>query len=187
MAKENNYTEAELVAGCTRNDRVFQEALYRRFFSTMMQMCRRYTNDPEVAMTVCNDGFLKVFKKIDSFAFKGSLEGWIRRIIYHCISDYFRKDSKYVQFMVFEEYDEVTNPEIVPGLYLEDLMKLLTKLPTISEKVFRLYAIEGFNHREIGEALGMSENTSKWHLANARKKLQELLNDQRNQYVKKNS
>ncbi len=188
MPKENNqYTDAELVAGCARNDRVFQEALYRKYFQTMMQMCRRYTNDPEVAMSVVNDGFLKVFTKIDSFAFKGSLEGWIRRIVYHSISDHFRRDSKYVQFMVFEDYEESTNPEIVPGLYLEDLMKLLNHLPTMSEKVFRLYAIEGFNHREIGETLGMSENTSKWHLANARKKLQELLNDQQNQYVKRNS
>jgi RNA polymerase sigma-70 factor (ECF subfamily) len=187
MPKESNYSEAELIAGCVRNDRVFQEALYRRYFHAMMQMCRRYTNDPEIAMTVCNDGFLKVFKKIESFAFKGSLEGWIRRIVYHSISDYFRKDSKYLQFMVFEDHDDATSPEIVPGLYLEDLMKLIAKLPTMSEKVFRLYAIEGFNHREIGETLGMSENTSKWHLANARKKLQDLLNDQRNQYVQENS
>lgn len=187
MPADREYSEEELVAGCTRNDRQVQEALYRRYFHTMMQMCRRYTDDPEIAMTVCNDGFLKVFKKINTFAFKGSLEGWIRRIVYHCISDYFRRDSKYVQFMVFEEHEEISNPEIVPGLYLEDLMKLITKLPTMSEKVFRLYAIEGFNHREIGETLGMSENTSKWHLSNARKKLQELLKDQRNQYVQENS
>jgi len=187
MPEQSEYSEAEFVAGCIRNDRKVQEALYRRYFHVMMQMCRRYTDDQEVAMTVCNDGFLKVFKKMDSFAFKGSLEGWIRRIVYHSISDYFRRDSKYVQFMVFEEYEESTNPEVVPGLYLEDLMKLVTKLPTMSEKVFRLYAIEGFNHREIGETLGMSENTSKWHLANARKKLQEFLKDQRNQYVRKNS
>lgn len=187
MQVEKDYSEEELVAGCVRNERKMQEALYRRYFHTMMQMCRRYTNDPEVAMSVCNDGFLKVFKKMDTFAFKGSLEGWIRRIIYHSISDHFRKDSRYLQFMVFEDHEEIANPEIVPGLYLEDLMKLVAKLPTMSEKVFRLYAIEGFNHREIGETLGMSENTSKWHLANARKKLQELLKDQRNQYVEKNS
>jgi RNA polymerase sigma-70 factor (ECF subfamily) len=183
MPKEIDYTEAELVAGCSKNDRVLQEALYRKYFSVMMQMCRRYTNDQDVAMTICNDGLLKVFKKIDSFAFKGSLEGWIRRIVYHSISDYFRKESKYVQFMVFEDYDDSTNPEVVPGLYLEDLLKLVASLPTMSEKVFRLYAIEGYNHREIGETLGMSENTSKWHLSNARKKLQELLKDQQNRYV----
>ena len=183
MPKEKVYTEAELVAGCVKNDRVFQEALYRRYFAAMMQMCRRYTSDPEVAMTICNDGMLKVFQKIESFSFKGSLEGWIRRIVYRSLSDYFRKESKYVQFMVFEDYDQATNPEVVPGLYLEDLLKLLANLPAMSEKVFRLYAIKGYNHREIGETLGMSENTSKWHLSNARKKLQELIKDQKNRYV----
>ncbi len=180
------YTEEELVRGCAENKRTFQEALYRRFFATMIAMCKRYTSDEEVALTICNDGFLKVFKNIQSFAFKGSLEGWIRRIVYHTLADYFRKQSKYLQFMVFEDYDQAQNPEVVPGLYLEDLMRLIEQLPATSERVFRMYAIEGYNHREIGEQLGMSENTSKWHLANARKKLQYLLKKQSKDYVRGN-
>jgi RNA polymerase sigma factor (sigma-70 family) len=185
MSEKKIYTEVELVEGCVLNKRIYQEALYRRYFDKMMQMCRRYTSDMEVAMTICNDGFLKVFKKIDTFAGKGSLEGWIRRIVYHAVSDHFRKDSKYLQFMVFEEFDKASKPEVIPGLYFDDIIKLLAKLPERSERVFRLYAIEGFTHREIGEALDMSENTSKWHMSNARKKLQQLLTDQSNDYVRK--
>jgi len=185
MGKAKSYTDSELIAGCVRNDRIFQEALYRQYFAKMMQMCRRYTSDEEVSMTICNDGFLKVFKKIDTFASKGSFEGWIRRIVYHAISDHFRKDSKYIQFMVFEDFEKATAPEVVPGLYFEDLIKLVGQLPEKTEQVFRLYAIEGFNHREIGEALQMSENTSKWHLSNARQKLQKLLLDQSKDYVRK--
>lgn len=183
MPDKNNFSEEELVKGCAANMRLYQEALYRRYFHVMIGMCRRYTQDDEVAITICNDGFLKVFKKIDSFAFKGSLEGWIRRIVYHTLSDYFRKNAKYLQFMVFEDHDTETNPEVIPGLYLEDLMRLIEQLPETSEKVFRLYAIEGYNHREIGERLEMSENTSKWHLSNARKKLQHLLKTQSKKYV----
>ncbi len=183
MTQGKKYTERELVAGCADNNRVHQEALYRRYFGTMMQMCMRYTRDTEVAMSICNDGFLKVFKKIDTFAHKGSLEGWVRRIVYHAMSDHFRRDAKYIQFMVFEDYDDAANPEIVSGLYLEDLMKMVAQLPAKTEQVFKMYAIEGYNHREIGERLQMSENTSKWHLAAARKKLQELLKQQRNAYV----
>ncbi len=85
--------------------------------------------------------------------------------------------------MVFEDREAEANPEVIPGLYLEDLMRLIEKLPETSGKVFRLYAIEGFNHREIGEKLTMSENTSKWHLSNARKKLQHLLKVQSKGYV----
>lgn len=186
MFEPRSYTEVELIEGCTRNQRVYQEALYRRYFDTMVGMCRRYTSDDEVALTICNDGFLKVFKNISSFGFKGSLEGWIRRIVYHTLADHFRKNSKYLQFMVFEDHDQSQGPEVVPGLYLEDLMRLIEQLPATSEKVFRLYAIEGYNHREIGERLGMSENTSKWHLSNARKKLQHLLKEQSTRYAQGN-
>ncbi len=183
---KQTYTDQELVQGCIDNNRRHQEALYRRYFSKMMSMCRRYTDDDEIAMSVCNDGFLKVFKKIHTFSFKGSLEGWVRRVVYHCMSDYFRKNAKYLQFMVFEDYEQSSSPEIVPGLYFEDLMQLLKEVPEKSEQVFRLYAIEGYNHREIGEQLGISENTSKWHLSNARKRLQELIKEQKNNYVQRN-
>ncbi len=183
MTEHHKYTDEQLVKGCTENDRMYQEALYRRYFATMMRMCSRYTTDESIALSICNDGFLKAFKKMGTYSFKGSLEGWIRRIVYHTLSDHFRKESKYIQFMVFEDRDEQSNPEIIPGLYFEDLMKLVQKLPITTEKVFKMYAIEGFNHREIGEKLGMSENTSKWHLANARRKLQGLIKQQQENYA----
>ena len=183
ISQRRTYSEEELVHGCAANQRRYQEALYRRYFETMISMCRRYTNDDEVAISICNDGFLKVFQKIDTFAFKGSLEGWIRRIVYHTLYDHFRKNSKYLQFMVFEDHEQAEHPEVVPGLYLEDLLRLIEQLPETSAHVFKLYAIEGYNHREIGEQLGMSDNTSKWHLANARKKLQHMLKVQKRKYV----
>ena len=183
MSEIQSYTDEELVRGCAQNLRRYQEALYRKYFGTMIRMCLRYTRDDEKAMTICNDGFLKVFKKIESFAFKGSLEGWIRRIVYHALSDYFRRESKYIQVMVFEEREDLARASAIPGLYFEDLLKLVEKLPEMTKRVFRLYAIDGFNHREIGEKLGMSENTSKWHLSNARKKLQKLLMQQQQNYA----
>ncbi len=183
MPGEKANTERELIDGCIRNNRQHQELLYRRYFDTMMRMCLRYTSDMEVAMTICNDGFLKVFKKIDTYAAKGSLEGWIRRIVYHALSDHFKREAKYIQFMVFEDHEEKMNPEIMPGLYAEDLMAMIEEIPEMSAQVFRLYAVEGYNHREIGEKLGMSENTSKWHLSNARKRLKALIERQNKEYV----
>ncbi|NUO02410.1 MAG: sigma-70 family RNA polymerase sigma factor, partial [Saprospiraceae bacterium] len=84
------YSEKEMVEGCVRNERVWQEALYRRFFPAMIQMCMRYTSDRETAMEIVNAGFLRVFKKLHTFTFSGSLEGWIRRIVFHSISDHFK-------------------------------------------------------------------------------------------------
>lgn len=185
MSKKSRYTEEEMVDGCTRNDRRFQEILYRHFFTSMMQMCRRYTRDPEVAMTICNDGFLRVYKKIHTYRARGSLEGWIRRIVYHAMSDHFRRESRYIQFMVFEDFDKSSHARALTDLYYEDLLDMIKKLPDNTQKVFSLYAIEGFNHREIGELMQMSENTSKWHLANARKKLQALIKSKTDEYAQR--
>ena len=171
-----------MVAGCVANDRLWQERLYRRFFPTMMDMCLRRTNDREMAMTIVNNGFLRVFKKIDLYSFKGSLEGWIRRLVWHSLADHFRGQPKSVHFLVFEERDEIDNTSPAQRLYFEDLVKMVQLLPNATQEVFRLYAIEGFSHKEIGQRLGISDGTSKWHLSAARKKLKELIykQEQRN-------
>ena len=174
-----NYTEQELVEGCTRNERRAQEVLYRRFFPEMMRMTRRYTRDEDIAIEIVNNGFLRVFKKIDTFSFKGSLEGWVRRLVFHSISDYFKQQPKNVHFLVWEEWDSRNegNPAL-PNLYLEDLLGMVDQLPPATKNVFYLYAIDGYTHAEIGKHLGMSEGTSKWHLNAARKRLKELIAQQ---------
>jgi RNA polymerase sigma factor (sigma-70 family) len=168
-------SEQELVEGCVNNDRFCQELLYKKYFTTMMYMCFRYTSDRDEAMMIVNNGFLRVFKKIHTYSFKGSLEGWIRRLVFHCLSDHFKKNSKYLQFMVFEERDTATQNKALPNLYLEDILSLVDRLPPATKDVFVLYAIEGYTHVEIGKQLDISEGTSKWHLSSARKKLKKLI------------
>ncbi len=173
---KKKYTEQELVEGCADNDRRAQEALYRLFFPEMLHMCRRYTRDEDTAIEIVNNGFLRVFKKIHTFAFKGSLEGWIRRLVYHSMADYYRNNSRYLHFLVFEERDEAVPERGHESFYEEDILRAVYTLPPVSQEVFRLYAIEGYSHAEIAEHLSISEGTSKWHLSTARQKLRELLN-----------
>lgn len=175
MLKKRKYTEEEIVEGCKNNQRQFQELMYKKHFSNMMGMCMRYTSDREEAMTIVNNGFLRVFKKIELYSGTGSLEGWIRRICWHCLSDYFRKHAKYLHFLVLEERDKPLQESALSNLYMEDLLKLVERLPPATRNVFNLYAIEGFTHVEIGKKIGISEGTSKWHLATARKKLKKLI------------
>ncbi|MFK8006604.1 MAG: RNA polymerase sigma factor [Saprospiraceae bacterium] len=175
MFKRQKYDEREVVEGCVRNERKAQELLYREHFDTMMRMCMRYTNDKDKAMEIVNIGFLKVFQKLHTFEFKGSLQGWIRRLVFHCLSDHYRKNSKYLQFMVFEERDQSSVEKAHSNLYAEDILKMVDTLPPATQQVFRLYAIEGFTHVEISKNTGISVGTSKWHLSNARKILKKLI------------
>ena len=175
---KKNYTEQELVEGCARNERRAQEALYRRFFPEMMRMTRRYTRDEDTTIEIVNNGFLRVFKKIHTFAFKGSLEGWVRRLVYHSMADYFRDNARYLHFLVLEEHDSSVPERGHETFYEEDILRAVRALPPVSQEVFRLYAIEGYSHAEIAANLDISEGTSKWHLSTARQKLREMLAEQ---------
>ena len=174
------YTEKELVDGCIKNSRQHQERLYRKFFPAMMRMCMRYTKDEDDAIMIVNDGFLRVFKKIDQFAFKGSLEGWIRRVVFNSISSYFRKNSKYLQFFVFEENamaipSKETMTNVLDDMFYDDLLQRVNQLPDRQKMVFRLYAIDGYSHIEIAKTLNIPLGTSKWLLSEARKVLRSMI------------
>ncbi len=166
-----------IIVGCKRNDRRCQEALYRSQFPILMSMCMRYTSDKEKAASIINEGMFKVFTRIDQYEHKGSFEGWIRRIVFRCLSDAVRKDSNYVKFMVFEDQEQSSIPLALNHLYEEDIIKLIKKIPNASGEVFTMYAIQGYTHREIAEVKGISVGTSKWHLSEARKRLQQLILD----------
>jgi RNA polymerase sigma-70 factor (ECF subfamily) len=171
----NKYTDQELVEACSANNRRAQEYLYRRFFPEMMRMVRRYTRSDDTAIEIVNNGMLRVFKKIDTYAFRGSLEGWVRRLVYHCMADYFRENARYLHFLVLEDHDQSVQPRGLESFYEEDILNAVRSLPPMSQEVFRLFAIEGYSHAEIAESLQMSEGTSKWHLSTARQKLRDLL------------
>jgi len=173
LRPKNTYDH--LIKGCKANDRRSQEELYRTFFDKMLAMCRRYTQDEDQQISILNDGFLKVFKKIDTFKGEGSFEGWVRRLVFSSLSDYFRKENKYLKFMIFDTPDSELPSESEESLYYQDIIKLIDRLPEKTKDVFHKYAIEGYTHKDIGAELNISEGTSKWHLSEARKKLQELL------------
>lgn len=143
----------------------------------MYRMCRRYARQEDEALEILNTGFLRVFTKLHTFSFKGSLEGWIRRIIFHSLADYYRKNDRKIKFLSVEDWDGPTSATPLQQLYFEDVVSLVDKLPKATREVFWLYAVEGYTHVEIGKRLGISNGTSKWHLSNARKKLKELVDN----------
>lgn len=181
--KYGRYDEAEVIEGCGRNDRKFQEVLYRQHFQTMLNMVYRFTRDEDAALQILNDGFLKVFRKIDRYSGNGSFQGWIRRIVYRSISDHFRKQQGYLKFIVLDEPEKITQQTPLDDLYYEDLLNIIEQLPDKSKEVFTLYAIEGYAHKEIAERMGFTEGTSKWHLSKARERLQELIKKRMNQQL----
>ena len=146
-------------------------------FDTMLSMCRRYTQDEDQQITIINDGLLKIFKKINQFKDDGSFEGWARRLMFTTLSDYFRKENRYLKFILFEPKETHLDPSMESDLYYNDIIELVKLLPFKTQKVFTMYAVEGYTHQDIGDQLSISVGTSKWHLSEARKKLRLLLKE----------
>lgn len=173
-----------LIDGCLRQERKAQEGLYRDYYKAMMNICLRYTNSETDACSVLNSAFFKVFKHISKYdASKASMYTWIRAIVVNeCIS--FVNSSK--NRIAAVELNEADNIRIEPSVFDKikeaNLLLLVQQLAPATKAVFNLFVLEGYSHKQIGEMLHISEGTSKWHLNDARKKLQELIIKQDTRY-----
>src|SRR5690606_32536179 len=141
----------------------------------MMGVVRRYIDHVEQAEEVINNGFLRAFQRISQFNYKGSFEGWLRKIVFHAVSDYVKKNMKYNKNVLLIDKDEYIHKDLGNKLYYDELMALVQDLPPATRAVFNMYVIDGFSHKEIGKTLEISEETSKWHLSEGRKQLKEKI------------
>ncbi len=175
------YSEQEIIAGCRKKDRAVQEHLYKMYYSMFLKVCARYAKDMQDAEQLLNDGFLKVFTQVDNFKNTGSFEGWMRRIVVNTCLDYLRSSAlkedmvMHVRAIPAEESNlSVTNVGM-ESVEFKDMVKMIQLLPTMTRTVFNLFVFDGFNHKEIGEKLEISEGTSHWHLHQARNLLQKKI------------
>jgi RNA polymerase sigma-70 factor (ECF subfamily) len=172
------YTEQEIITGCKGNKKVFQEALYRQYYSLFLKICARYALNMEDAEQLMNDGFLKIFKSISSYKNAGSFEGWMKKIVVNNCLDYLKsketKNAMKISYAVpTNETQEVAIPEdAVKSIAFKELLNCIQVLPATTKAVFNLYVFEGFAHKEISKMLAISEGTSSWHLHHARNILQ---------------
>jgi RNA polymerase sigma factor (sigma-70 family) len=170
MFLEHKYTIEDLIKCCKAGERKAQELLYKQFASKMLGVCLRYATDRMEAEDMLQNGFIRVFNKMNDFRGEGSFEGWIRRIMVHSSIEYYRKHHKMLQTVDMEDAgnEPSVNPAALSNLEAKDLVTLIQKLSPGYRMVFNLYAIEGYSHREIGEIMGISEGASKSQLSRAR-------------------
>ncbi len=172
----------EILDGCKANKRKAQFLLYKQCYNILLSVCLRYESNKEDAEFLLNQGFLKIVTKIESFKGNRPFEAWIRRIMINTIIDDYRKHNKDRNIIQFKDIlNDGTENEWVEynaadlNFEAEELLSFIEKLPAESKKVFVLYAIDGYAHKEIAEMLDISDGTSKWHVSFARKKLRELI------------
>lgn len=176
-----------LVKDCLKGKPAAQKQLYDHFAQTMLSVCYRYTKSLADAEDVLQEGFVKVFFNLHQYKFEGELGAWIRRIMVTTAINFLKRNARYQTDLLFpdDHLHAIANeqhPEV--KLDAKELADLIRQLPPGYQTIFNLYAVEGFNHVEIGKILGIQESTSRSQYARARGLLMQWI-DQRNNDVKK--
>ncbi len=162
--------------GCQAYDKKAQALLYSHFSKKMFAVCMRYAQTTLEAEDILQNGFIKVFTKHHLFDGKGSLEGWIKRIIVNTAIESFRQSKAMLTDSIEAHHENTIASHLSSDTTsYQDLLQLIKELPLGYRTVFNLYAIEGYSHKEIAEMLGISEGSSKSQLSRARQALQEKL------------
>lgn len=167
------YSEKILVAGCRKGDSHLQRALYHQYHRKMYGLCLRYASNADDAQDMLQEGFIKVYKNIHTFKEKGSLEGWIRRIILNTALEFMRKKGRFYGVDLDQASNLQTETNFLSDLSCEEILSLIQALPAGYRTIFNLYVIEGYTHAEIGKKLGISTGTSKSQLSRAKAMLKQ--------------
>ena len=166
----------QLIGGCIKQDRGSQKMLYKAFYGFSMGICLRYTNNREEAAEVMNQGFYKVFTRIDTYDRARPFKAWLGKIMMNVSIDYYRANLKMAYTEDLDHAEHVSNGDLADKkLNYDDLLAMVQKLPNAYRTVFNLFAIEGYSHDEIGEMLNISSGTSKSNLHKARQKLKLMI------------
>jgi len=180
----------KLIKGCIESDRKSQQTFYQAFYGKMLSVCMRYADNREEAKDMLHDGFIKVFASLNDFEFKGSLEGWIRKIVTNTAIDTIRKKKNFIVELeenrnydhFFDDNLETKEQQEFVTLKAETMMLLIQKLSPMYRTVFNLYVFEDLSHKEIAEQLNINIGTSKSNYAKAKKNLIKLFEDYTNEH-----
>lgn len=175
----------ELINDCKNNNRKAQEQLYRLYSGKLFAVCLKYSRNYAEAQDNLQDGFLIIFQKIGQYAFKGSFDGWLKRVMINNVLQQYRQQTflSLVNEDIAEDYEiELDNDDIS----LDYLLKIIQELPDRYRLVFNLYVIDGYSHSEIAEMLNINIGTSKSNLARGRmilkEKIEQLKNEETNKF-----
>ncbi|MBI1305018.1 MAG: sigma-70 family RNA polymerase sigma factor [Bacteroidetes bacterium] len=165
------------VEGCKKTDRKSQECLYKYFYPLMMPVCMTYVENNDDAVDIFNRAFLKIFSSLDLYKYQGPFGAWVRRIVVNTAIDFLRQNKRIsLQTSIDEAFDVHLDSHILEDMTSAEILSMIRLLPENHRTVLNLYVFEDMTHAEIGEQLGISSGTSKWHLNQARKLLKEKIN-----------
>jgi len=166
-----------IIEGCRRNNLQSQEQLYRQCYPQLIGICFRYAGDMDGAGIIYNNAMLRIFQHISKYRHDNKWLPWIRTIVIHCSLDFVKQRNRFREEKIsaLHEQSVVIAEDIFQRVSVKEIQKLIQQMPKATATVFNLFIYEGFTHKQVADALGISEGTSKWHINEGRKFLKAKL------------
>jgi RNA polymerase sigma-70 factor (ECF subfamily) len=173
----------QLINDCKSNNRKAQEQLYQLYSKKLFGVCLKYSRNYNEAQDHLQDGFLIIFDKIEQYSFKGSFEGWLKRIMINNVLQHYR-NQPFLSLVdeTIEDDCEINLDD--DTITIEYLLKIIQELPDRYRLVFNLYVLDGYTHQEIAEMLSINTGTSKSNLARAKSILKNKIEQEKNEVIK---
>lgn len=173
----------QLIEQCKAQDRKAQEKLYKLFSNKLYSICLKYSRNATEAEDNLHDSFMTIFEKINGFSYKGSFEGWIKRITVNTVLQKYRKQGTFdsLPYNLVEDINVSSDEQ--EEYSLDYLLGIIQSLPDRYRLTFNLYVLDGYSHKEIAGMLGITEGTSKSNLARAKRALRDKIEGRENNRV----
>ena len=167
----------ELIHRCRAGDQEAHFRLYKLYSRAMYNVGFRITGNEEDAEDVLQEAFVSAFKNLNHYRGDSSFGSWVKKIVINKAINLLKK-RKWELMPENEEFDvpaEEPEQEFRPELQVEMVRNAIMQLPDGYRSVLSMYLLEGYDHQEIAEIMGITESTSKSQLNRAKAKLRELL------------
>ena len=172
----------DLIDACKKGSREAQFKIYKLYYKAMYNTSLRIVNDTAEAEDVMQESFLAAFQRINGYTGEGSFGSWLKRIVVNNSLDVLRRNKPEISI----EEESLDFPEIVEEsldeeirLQAAEIQEVITKLPEEYRIVITLFLLEGYDHEEISEILGISNNLSRTRYVRAKQKILQMLKEKK--------
>ncbi len=164
-----------IVKSCQKGDSQAFNQVFDEFGKMLFGIAMRYAKDHAEAEDILQDSFIKIFDKIVSYDFKGSFEGWLKRIVVNTALNKCVKNKSLKESYTMDDIELPEAEKVLSDIGANELLEIINKLPEGYKAVFNMYVVDGYSHKEIAESLEISEGTSKSQLSKAKGMLRKIL------------
>ena len=178
MFDGNTDIHRKLVEESKQGSSKAQHKLYKLYAGAMFNTCFRMMGNREEAEDMLQESFSEAFMKLDQFRYESTFGAWLKRIVVNkCINEIKRKKTDLEYTDEIAQYSAIDDDIDLPNLSVDKVKIAMEQLPNGSKMIFQLYLLEGYDHREIAEILGVSESNSKSQYMRAKNRIKDLLKD----------